>query len=97
MPGFLLLKVSSIMQSQKEIIFNYRKIPNISPGLIEVRKHILGGLYFFLGWAYILRAFCVSESGAYIRGACIRWGLTFGLLRYVYLRTIYSFRYRFAF
>ena len=45
MPGFLLLKVSSIMQSQKEIIFNYRKIPNISPGLIEVRKHILGGLY----------------------------------------------------
>ena len=23
----------------------YRKIPNISPGLIEARKHILGGLY----------------------------------------------------
>ena len=23
----------------------YRKIPNISPGLIEVRKHFLGGLY----------------------------------------------------
>ena len=57
MPGFLLLKVSSIMQSQKEIIFNYRKIPNISPGLIEVRKHILGGLY---SGAYIRRAFCVS-------------------------------------
>ena len=25
--------------------FTYRKIPNISPGLIEVRKHFLGGLY----------------------------------------------------
>ena len=24
---------------------DYRKIPNISPGLIEVRKHIFGGLY----------------------------------------------------
>ena len=24
----------------------YRKIPNISPGLIEVRKHFLGGLIF---------------------------------------------------
>ena len=23
----------------------YRKIPNVSPGLIEVRKHFLGGLY----------------------------------------------------
>ena len=36
----------------------YRKIPNISPGLIEVRKHFLGGLYS--GGAYIRRAFCVS-------------------------------------
>ena len=25
--------------------FVYRKIPNISPGLIEVRKHFLEGLY----------------------------------------------------
>ena len=24
---------------------SYRKIPNLSPGLIEVRKHFLGGLY----------------------------------------------------
>ena len=24
---------------------SYRKIPNISPGLIEVRKHFWGGLY----------------------------------------------------
>ena len=32
----------------------YRKIPNISPGLIAIRKHILGGLY---------------SAGAYIRGA----------------------------
>ena len=41
----------------------YRKIPNIIPGLIEVRKHFLGGLYsggLYLGEAYILRAFCVS-------------------------------------
>ena len=30
---------------------------NISPGIIEVRKHILGGLY---SGAYIRRAFCVS-------------------------------------
>ena len=41
----------------------YRKIPNISPRLIEVRKHFLGayirgGLIF--GGAYIRRAFCVS-------------------------------------
>ena len=26
-------------------LLKYCKIPNISPGLIEVRKHILGGLY----------------------------------------------------
>ena len=41
----------------------YRKIPNISPGLIEVRKHILGGLYSggaYIRGAYIRRAFCVS-------------------------------------
>ena len=25
--------------------YKYCKIPNISPGLIEVRKHFLGGLY----------------------------------------------------
>ena len=29
----------------------YRKIPNVSPGLIEVFKHFLGGLYS--GGAYI--------------------------------------------
>ena len=27
------------------VILTYRKIPNISPGLIEVRKPFLGGLY----------------------------------------------------
>ena len=41
----------------------YRKIPNISPGLIEVCKHFLGvyirGAYI-QGEAYIRRAFCVS-------------------------------------
>ena len=26
-------------------IYIHRKIPNISPGLIAIRKHILGGLY----------------------------------------------------
>ena len=36
----------------------YRKIPNISPGLIEVRKHFLEGLYS--GGPYIRRAFCAS-------------------------------------
>ena len=40
------------------ITVTYRKIPNMSPGLIEVRKHFLGGLYW--GGAYIWRAFCVS-------------------------------------
>ena len=34
-------------------VLTYRKIPNISRGLIEVRKHFLGGL----------------NPGAYIRGA----------------------------
>ena len=41
----------------------YRKIPNISPGLIEVRKHFLGGLYsggLIFRRAYIRRAFFVS-------------------------------------
>ena len=40
------------------------KIPNISPGFIEVRKHFLGDFYsgglIFGGGAYIRRAFCVS-------------------------------------
>ena len=26
-------------------VAGYRKIPNTSPGLIDVRKHFLGGLY----------------------------------------------------
>ena len=39
-------------------LLHYRKIPNISPGSIEVRKHFFGGLIF--GGAYIRRAFCVS-------------------------------------
>ena len=43
--------------------FAYRKILNISPGLIEFRKHFSGGLYLggaYIRGAYILRAFCVS-------------------------------------
>ena len=47
----------------KNMFFLYRKIPNISPGLINIRKHIVGGLYswgLYSGGAYIRRAFCVS-------------------------------------
>ena len=40
-------------------ISKYRKIPNISPGLIEVRKHFLGGLYS--GGAYIREGDLYSE------------------------------------
>ena len=43
----------------------YRKIPNISPGLIDIFKHILGGLYsggLIFGGAYIRRAFWVSND-----------------------------------
>ena len=29
----------------KSILVTYRKIPNVSPGLIEVFKHFLEGLY----------------------------------------------------
>ena len=35
----------------------YRKISNISPGLIQVRKHILGA---YIRGAYIRMVFCVS-------------------------------------
>ena len=49
--------------AQIVLIMAYRKIPNISPGLIRVRKPFWGGLYsggvIFRG-AYIRRAFCVS-------------------------------------
>ena len=36
-----------ILSKSKQFRFlqQYRKIPNISPGLIEVRKHFLVGLY----------------------------------------------------
>ena len=52
---FVLFAISSLNK--------YRKIPNVSPGLIEVFKHFLGGLYsggLIFGGAYIRRAFCVS-------------------------------------
>ena len=42
----------------------YRKIPNVGPGLIEVFKHFLGGLYsggLIFGGAYI-RDFTVSKN-----------------------------------
>ena len=56
------LTKDSFLTPQKDILV-YRKIPNVSPGLIEVFKHFLGGLYsgglIFEG-AYIRRAFCVS-------------------------------------
>ena len=50
--------------SKNEGFCKYRKILNISPGLIEVRKPFLGGLYsgegLIFGGAYIRRAFYVS-------------------------------------
>ena len=55
---YLIIQEKSVIYIKK-----YRKIPNISPGLIEVRKHFLGGLYsggLIFGGAYIRRAFCVS-------------------------------------
>ena len=39
-----ILRLGYIIASRPEKI-TYRKIPNISPGLIEVFKHFLGGLY----------------------------------------------------
>ena len=45
-------------------IIIYRKPPNISPGLIFVRKHFLVGLYMgglIYGRAYIRIGFCVSN------------------------------------
>ena len=38
----------------------YRKIPNASPGLVEVRKHFLADIYSG-GGAYIRRVFWVSK------------------------------------
>ena len=44
------------------IIVRYRKIPNISPGLIEVRKHFFGAYIWgaYIRGPYIRKAFCVS-------------------------------------
>ena len=40
----------------------YRKIPNISSGLIELRKHLLGGLYsgggLIFGGHFVLVSVC---------------------------------------
>ena len=52
-----------------QIESKYRKPPNISPGLIFVRKHFLVGLYtggliyggLIYGRAYIRIGFCVSN------------------------------------
>ena len=43
------------------VITIYRKIPNISPGLIEVRKHFLGGLYLGGGLIFGGHFVLVSE------------------------------------
>ena len=42
----------------------YRKIPNISPGLIDIFNHILGGLYS--GGLIFGRKFVLVSRGAYI-------------------------------
>ena len=46
------------MGNSYSLLIRYRKIPNVSSGLIAIFKHILGGLYS--GGAHIRRAFCVS-------------------------------------
>ena len=55
--------VCAFLYSKLYTYLTYCKIPNISHGLIEIRKHFLGGLHsgvlVFRG-AYIRRAFCVS-------------------------------------
>ena len=48
----------SFVHLYKEILNRYRKIPYLSPWLMNIRKYILGGLY--LRRAYIQRPFCVS-------------------------------------
>ena len=56
-----LVRMLNLVVVDLEVV--YRKIPNVSPGLIEVFKHFLGGLYsggLIFGGAYIRRAFCVS-------------------------------------
>ena len=50
---------SPLKESLSATARKYRKIPNISPELINICKHFLGGLYSE-GGAYIRRAFCVS-------------------------------------
>ena len=41
---------------------SYRKIPNISPGLIDILSTVFGGLFgrAYIGGGYIRRAFYVS-------------------------------------
>ena len=43
-------------------------MPIIGPGLVEIRKHFLGGLYLrgliFGGGGYIRRALCVNVRGS---------------------------------
>ena len=65
---FPLCKLSAIrsyialVKVGKDVI--YRKPPNISPGLIFVRKHFLVGLYMgrlIYGGAYIRTRFCVNN------------------------------------
>ena len=56
-------KLQAKDKSGTDLLVDYPKIQNISLGLIEVRKHFLGGLYpggLIFGGAYIRRAFCVS-------------------------------------
>ena len=59
------MNLTRVIKDVIQNVWKYRKIPNISPGLINIRKHLFWGLY---SW------------GAYIRGACIRGGLIFGAL-----------------
>ena len=60
----------SICTSDAWYIYIYRKPPNISPGLIFVQRHFLGGLYsggLILGGAYIRRRFSVSNNHSMVK------------------------------
>ena len=53
--------LTTSFQILDELFLRYRKIPNVSPGLIEVFKHFLGGLYsggLIFGGHFVLVSSC---------------------------------------
>ena len=41
----MMVRIWQRRKNKQYDLLKYRKIPNVSPGLIEVFKHFLGGLY----------------------------------------------------